>query len=278
MDPLWTRTDCSSRTSEDVFIARSDRRRPGNDHPPAQQVPGAAVLAAAAATYKTTAANEELAATNEIVAARAGTEIQTAQPPLVASTNNGPVDVIEADYYAALNRRWRAMYPLYAPGDVVVLRKGNGMVHRGALADLKPDMAFVVEKGQTNEIPLKALDWSSRLKCDPIFRAQEIKFYVEKGLKKLTDDRVTLDRQWGARYPLYAAGDAVVLRRGNGLVHRGALADVKSGIVVVVENGQTNEIPLKALDWSSRLKCDPAFRAKEMNSRIQKQIKKPADI
>ena len=76
---------------------------------------------------------------------------------------------------------------MYAPGDAVVLRRVNGMVHRGTLAELKPDAVVVVGGGQTNEIPLKALDRASRLKCDPAFRLQVVDFHVQKRVKDLAD-------------------------------------------------------------------------------------------
>ena len=131
------------------------------------------------------------AATNgETSAAQPVVGVQTALPPAgAAATNKSPVDIakIEAEYRAKLNEQLATTYPMYAPGDAVVLRRVNGLVHRGTLAELKPDAVVVVAGGQTNEVPMKALDRASRMKCDPVFRSQAVDFHVQKRVKELAD-------------------------------------------------------------------------------------------
>jgi len=88
--------------------------------------------------------------------------------------------------------------------------------------------------------------------------------------------REKLMQQLAVTYPMYKAGDAVVLRRVNGQIHRGELKERKAAAVVIVNGGQTSEIPLKVLDRASRLKCDPAFREEIVNFHVQKRAKETA--
>ena len=178
MDPLGIWPDHSGRTGENVFVSKPDRRRPGSRHAP--RATGSRCGGFGGCRHderdrvtNMAVATNETAATNKTAVIQPVTGVQTALPPVVASVNKSPVDIakIEVDYRAALNHQLVATYPLYAPGDAVVLRRGNGMIHRGTLAGLKPDAVVVVKSGQTNEIPLKVLDRASRLKCDPAFRA-----------------------------------------------------------------------------------------------------------
>mgnify|MGYP003589042756 CR=1 FL=1 len=148
---------------------------------PVSQEPVVASQAAATAV-----ATGETAAAVEPVAG-----VQTAAPSAVAASapKRSPEEMkkIEADYRAALNRQLATSYPVYTPGNAVVLRRINGQVHRGTLAGLKPDAVVVVSGGQTNEIPMKLLDRASRLKCDPAFRAQVVDFHVQKRVKEVAD-------------------------------------------------------------------------------------------
>ncbi len=143
------------------------------------------VVAAATATVTAAATGETAAAVQPVAG------VQTAAPPAVAesATKRSPEEMkkIEADYRAALNRQLATTYPVYAPGNAVVLRRINGQVHRGTLAGLKPDAVVVVSGGQTNEIPMKLLDRASRLKCDPAFRAQVVDFHVQKRVKEVAE-------------------------------------------------------------------------------------------
>lgn len=146
--------------------------------PPAQQTPVAATPITPATTAGETAAVQPVAG------------VQTSPTPVDAAvTKKGPVDVVKlgVEYRAALNEQLATTYPMYAPGDAVVLRRVNGLVHRGTLIELKPDAVVVVVGGQTNEIPLKVLDRASRLKCDPAFRVQIVDFHVQKRVKELAE-------------------------------------------------------------------------------------------
>ena len=131
-----------------------------------------------------------VAATGETAAVQPVTGVQTAQPSAAAAvTNKSPVDIekLAAEYRARLTEQLATTYPLYAPGDAVVLRRANGMVHRGTLVELKPAAVVVAGGGQTNEIPMTALDRASRLRCDPSFRVQAVDFHVQKRVKELAD-------------------------------------------------------------------------------------------
>ena len=158
-----------------VFTGGTGEDR-GTVVPPLQQAPVAAVPAETPAT------------TSETAAVQAAAGVQPAVPSAAADvTNKSPAEIaeLEAEYRARLNEQLATTYPMYAPGDAVVLRRINGMVNRGTLTELKPEAVIVVGGGQTNEIPLKALDRSSRLKCDPALRAQVVNFHVQKRVKEL---------------------------------------------------------------------------------------------
>jgi hypothetical protein len=162
--------------------------------PPIKQTLVATALATTPVTNKTAVTNEAMAtnktiATNKTPAIHPVAGVQTALPPVVASVGKSPMDIakIGADYRVALKEQLEATYPMYAPGDAVVLRRGNGLIHRGTLAGLKSNAVIVVGNGQTNEIPLKVLDRASRLKCDFAFRAEVVEFHVQKRVKELAD-------------------------------------------------------------------------------------------
>ena len=130
------------------------------------------------------------AATGETAVAQPVAGVHTSPPPVAPNvTNKSPEEIakLEAEFRVTLNEQLATTYPMYAPGDAVVLRRINGLVHRGTLAELKPDAVVVVANGQTNEIPMKALDRASRLKCDPAFRVQIVDFHVQKRVKELAD-------------------------------------------------------------------------------------------
>ena len=165
----------------------------GTIMPPAQEAPVAAASTTAAATNKIAATNEitatsKITTTSKTAAARSVTGIQTTVPSVAASINQSSAAIAKIDpdsnYRAALNRQLEATYPLYLPGDAVVLRRGNGLIHRGILVERKADAVVVVRNGQTNEIPLKVLDRASRLRCDPTFRARGVDARVQKRMKK----------------------------------------------------------------------------------------------
>ena len=128
------------------------------------------------------------AAPGEAAAAQSADGAQTS----VTSAVGGPADQpsaeeekLQAEYREKLMKQLAITYPMYAPGDAVVLRRVNGQIHRGALGELTADAVVVVNGGQTNKIPLKVLDRASRLKCDPAFRAEIVNFHVQKRAKEV---------------------------------------------------------------------------------------------
>lgn len=149
----------------------------GTVTPPVQQAFGASASAADTVA-------------NEIAVARPAVGVETALPPVVTDfSNKSPEDIakLKAEYRATLNEQLGVTYPMYAPGDSVVLRRVNGLIHRGTLAALRSDVVVVVQNGQTNEVSLKELDRASRLKCDPAFRAQVVDFHVQKRVQEFAD-------------------------------------------------------------------------------------------
>ncbi len=102
------------------------------------------------------------------------------------STEMPPEDLakLEAAYREELTQKLAVTHPMYEPGDAVVLRRANGQIHRGALKERKAGVVVIVNGGQTSEIPMKGLDRASRLKCDPVFRAEMVNFHVQKRAKE----------------------------------------------------------------------------------------------
>lgn len=87
---------------------------------------------------------------------------------------------MEQEYRAVLTERVNQRYPVFTLGETSVLRRANGLVHRGVYAGVKQDTVVIFADKQRVEVPLKALDQASRLRCDPLFRKQLIDYQVKK--------------------------------------------------------------------------------------------------
>ncbi len=75
-----------------------------------------------------------------------------------------------------------------------------------------------------------------------------------------------------ARYPMFTPGSAVVLRRTNGLVHRGTLVAYGQDFVALkTEEGQI-QVPFDAMDSQTRMLCDAEFRGKYVEHRSKQAI------
>lgn len=136
--------------------ARSEAAKPAA--PAAAAVTSAQALAAGVATQ----------AAAEAAAEQARQEEQKRQAEL------------EQEYRAGLTRQIDRRYPPFAPGATSVLRRVNGLVHRGVYVGVQKDTVVIFADKQRVEVPLKALDQASRLRCDAAFRKQLIDYQVKK--------------------------------------------------------------------------------------------------
>ncbi|MBP7828302.1 MAG: zinc ribbon domain-containing protein [Kiritimatiellae bacterium] len=89
---------------------------------------------------------------------------------------------LEADYRASLQGRLDQQQPLYRPGDVVELRKVNGLVIRGKLKSVDAQNALVLREEGEASVPLAELDRESRVRCDAAFRDKFIEYLVKKNI------------------------------------------------------------------------------------------------
>lgn len=97
---------------------------------------------------------------------------------------------------------------------------------------------------------------------------------IESALAQMEQDfKNTVKAQLDKKYPAYAKGEMVALRKSNGMVHRGTLEVVTRELAVIIQNGRHTEISLSELDRETRLRCDPAFREKWINAQVKKRFK-----
>ncbi len=85
--------------------------------------------------------------------------------------------------------------------------------------------------------------------------------------------RVSVKQQLDTKFPIYVRNATVVLRRTNGQVHRGILAEMKTESVILLVNDQKVEVPFKVLDLESRVRCDWQFRKRYIETEVQKRLK-----
>ena len=97
---------------------------------------------------------------------------------------------------------------------------------------------------------------------------------IDSALAQMEQDfKNTVKAQLDRKYPAYAKGEMVALRKSNGMVHRGTLEVVTRELAVIIQNGRHTEISLSELDRETRLRCDPAFREKWINAQVKKRFK-----
>ena len=97
---------------------------------------------------------------------------------------------------------------------------------------------------------------------------------IDSALAKMEQEfKNTLKAQLDKKYPMYAKGETVALRKSNGMVHRGTLEVVTRELAVIIQNGRHTEIPLSELDRETRLRCDVSYREKWVNAQVKKRFK-----
>lgn len=94
---------------------------------------------------------------------------------------------MEQDFKNTLKAQLDKKYPAYTKGEVVALRKSNGMVHRGTLEVVTRELAVIIQNGRHTEISLSELDRETRLRCDTAFREKWINAQVKKRFKDLNN-------------------------------------------------------------------------------------------
>ena len=67
-------------------------------------------------------------------------------------------------------------------------------------------------------------------------------------------------------------GDPAVLRRQNGLVHRGTITVINPDSVIMMTGTNRTEIPIKTLDPASAVRVSPAARDRVVESELKKRF------
>lgn len=79
-----------------------------------------------------------------------------------------------------------------------------------------------------------------------------------------------LAEKMDARIPAAFPNDAVKIRRLNGQILRGQYLGLKDGAVLLLQNGEIQNILPDQLDRDSRLRVDPAYREKAIQFQMSK--------
>jgi len=85
----------------------------------------------------------------------------------------------------------------------------------------------------------------------------------------LEELRSTLAAELDRREPLYRSGEAVVLYRTSGQVHRGAFAGITGEEVILRVGDLESRVPLQALDRRTRARVDPEYRQRLIDARAE---------
>jgi type IV secretory pathway VirB10-like protein len=83
----------------------------------------------------------------------------------------------------------------------------------------------------------------------------------------LVRDRLRISLNRAA--PPFELGDRVELRRTNGMLHRGQLVSVSSNDLLIVDGEIRERVPLRELDYPSRLRVDPVMRESLIERRLR---------
>ena len=95
----------------------------------------------------------------------------------------------------------------------------------------------------------------------------------EEDLAQLEADyRVSLKARLDQQQPMYKPGDAVELRKLNGLVIRGKLQALNAEQAVVLREEGAATVALAELDRESRVRCDQDFRDKFIEFLVKKNV------
>ena len=89
------------------------------------------------------------------------------------------------------------------------------------------------------------------------------------------EQRGLVTDQLDQKAPLYEPGDEVELRLSNGLVQRGKLQSrTAEGLVLQVASNLTKTVEFGAMDRASRVRSDPAYRARYLDFHVQQRVQK----
>lgn len=86
--------------------------------------------------------------------------------------------------------------------------------------------------------------------------------------------RLELHQELDRRLPMCEKDTEVALRMDNGLVCRGTFVGVKHGVAVIMQDGNSQEIPLQELDRTSRLRIDKDYRDRLVDFRVRRRMQK----
>ena len=84
--------------------------------------------------------------------------------------------------------------------------------------------------------------------------------------------RERLFSQLDQRQPLFEKNQDIAIRKTNGMVQRGSFLGIKDNVLVLAQENNVLEIPLKELDRASRIRCDKKFREYMVETKVKKRI------
>jgi hypothetical protein len=125
------------------------------------------------------------------------TAVEGGQADVASSETEDPVEdepagmsdderaLVEKQFREVATTRLERQFPLHAVGDLVEVRRANGLVHRGHLLKMTDEEILVETEAEVVEIPLSALDRRSRVGFDKAFRAGLVEHQVRKQMSEL---------------------------------------------------------------------------------------------
>ncbi len=100
----------------------------------------------------------------------------------------------------------------------------------------------------------------------------------ESAAQREADLRQKVEIYLDRTQPRFAVGEAVALRRANGIMHRGVYEGVSSTNAVLGMGTNRVDVPFMVLDQPSRLRCDEAFRSKWIEYQVQRQTRESGKL
>ncbi len=103
--------------------------------------------------------------------------------------------------------------------------------------------------------------------------------YTKAELEEMQDRyRRKLTQQLDKKHPRFERGETVALRKMNGMIQRGTFIGVKKGIVVVMQEDVSFEIPLTELDRTTRVRCDSNYRNRMIAAKLRQHMRELSNL
>ncbi len=133
----------------------------------------------------------------------------------------------------------------------------------------------VVEEPEEEDMPGPVVEEAPEPEpIDPAILEEQKR--IEEERQRLADEQAVrrrLTETLDERFPLFKRGDEVELRQLNGFVHRGTLVSVQGNQALVVFEDLRAVVNIEELDRDSRMRIDPDFRRRMIESRTQHELR-----